>query len=124
MRFVYNSNEDLLPLLLNPKDEKIAVTEFGSYKREKFQNDLLGFNDGRPLSMHQNLLIDNSYETMKWLGSHNIKFEPIYSRQTFQKDGKYIFWGGLTLEAKGEGCLLYTSPSPRDATLSRMPSSA
>ena len=23
-----------------------------------------------------------------------------------------------------EGCLLYTSPSPRDATLSRMPSSA
>ena len=27
-------------------------------------------------------------------------------------------------EIKGEACLLYTSPSPRDATLSRMPSSA
>ena len=26
--------------------------------------------------------------------------------------------------AKSIGCLLYTSPSPRDATLSRMPSSA
>ena len=26
--------------------------------------------------------------------------------------------------AQAEGCLLYTSPSPRDATLSRMPSSA
>ena len=25
---------------------------------------------------------------------------------------------------KEKGCLLYTSPSPRDATLSRMPSSA
>ena len=25
---------------------------------------------------------------------------------------------------KGRSCLLYTSPSPRDATLSRMPSSA
>ena len=25
---------------------------------------------------------------------------------------------------KGKSCLLYTSPSPRDATLSRMPSSA
>ena len=25
---------------------------------------------------------------------------------------------------EGVGCLLYTSPSPRDATLSRMPSSA
>ena len=33
----------------------------------------------------------------------------------------------LTLEdyeKAGETCLLYTSPSPRDATLSRMPSSA
>ena len=27
-------------------------------------------------------------------------------------------------ELKAEACLLYTSPSPRDATLSRMPSSA
>ena len=26
--------------------------------------------------------------------------------------------------AKSDNCLLYTSPSPRDATLSRMPSSA
>ena len=28
------------------------------------------------------------------------------------------------LKAAVEACLLYTSPSPRDATLSRMPSSA
>lgn len=103
MRFVYNSNEDLLPLLLNPNDEKIAITEFGAYPKEKFQQDLLGFNEGRPLSMHQQILINESYDTLRWLGEHNIKFEPIYSRQTFQKDGKYIFWGGLTLEAKGEG---------------------
>ena len=30
----------------------------------------------------------------------------------------------ITVRADAEGCLLYTSPSPRDATLSRMPSSA
>ena len=29
-----------------------------------------------------------------------------------------------TVDGIIEGCLLYTSPSPRDATLSRMPSSA
>ena len=28
------------------------------------------------------------------------------------------------LQVQPESCLLYTSPSPRDATLSRMPSSA
>ena len=31
---------------------------------------------------------------------------------------------GYTTEEKSSICLLYTSPSPRDATLSRMPSSA
>ena len=31
---------------------------------------------------------------------------------------------GVLVEVNCETCLLYTSPSPRDATLSRMPSSA
>ena len=31
---------------------------------------------------------------------------------------------GKGKKGRGKGCLLYTSPSPRDATLSRMPSSA
>ena len=30
----------------------------------------------------------------------------------------------LTMRSNHQSCLLYTSPSPRDATLSRMPSSA
>ena len=32
--------------------------------------------------------------------------------------------GGTAIDAGLKPCLLYTSPSPRDATLSRMPSSA
>ena len=32
--------------------------------------------------------------------------------------------GSIGIEALSRGCLLYTSPSPRDNTLSRMPSSA
>ena len=31
---------------------------------------------------------------------------------------------GLQQQVKDQGCLLYTSPSPRDRTRSRMPSSA
>ena len=33
-------------------------------------------------------------------------------------------WEATGLDPRTRGCLLYTSPSPRDATLSRMPSSA
>ena len=38
---------------------------------------------------------------------------------------KYGYYDSVELKMDGIwGCLLYTSPSPRDATLSRMPSSA
>ena len=39
------------------------------------------------------------------------------------RDGKFIDQVG-TYNPMLPNCLLYTSPSPRDATLSRMPSSA
>ena len=50
---------------------------------------------------------------------------PHFSRLLIGNDYKYVLpfsalTGGLTLSA----CLLYTSPSPRDRTRSRMPSSA
>ena len=37
----------------------------------------------------------------------------------FPQGNQSVFW-----QAMLDNCLLYTSPSPRDATLSRMPSSA
>jgi len=103
MRFVYNNADQLLTLLSDPNDERISHTNFGVYSKENFQRDLLGFNNGHPLSLHQHLLIDHSYDTVEWLSGHGIKFEPIYSRQSFKKDGQYVFWGGLTLAAQGEG---------------------
>lgn len=103
MRFAYNGNEDLLPLLKNPNDERTPITDFGAYPKEKFLADLKHFNEGEPVTELQEFLVEESLAALQWLASHNIKFDPIYSRQTFVKDGKYIFWGGLTLEAEGEG---------------------
>ena len=103
MRFAYASREEILALLRDPSEARLADTEFGSYPKDKFATDMLHFNEGRPLNDLQRRLIDDSYATMLWLTKHNIRFDPIYSRQTFQKNGKYVFWGGLTLESKGEG---------------------
>ncbi|MEM9433054.1 MAG: FAD-dependent tricarballylate dehydrogenase TcuA [Pseudomonadota bacterium] len=107
MRFAYQSGDDLMPLLRDPDDPRLAKTDFGSYTEEKFGEDLLDFNDGRPLSVEQQALISQSYETLKWLSSHDVKFEPIYSRQSFEKDGRHVFWGGLTLAAEHEGVGLF-----------------
>ena len=107
MRFAYNSGDELMPLLKNPDDHRLPKTDFGSYTQEKFSADLLGFNDGRPLSVEQKTLVAESYETVKWLASHNVKFQPIYSRQSFEKDGRHVFWGGLTLASEDEGVGLF-----------------
>ena len=117
MRFAYDGNADLLPLLADPDDPRLPKTDFGSYTRDKFGADLLGFNDGRPLSVEQRALVDESLPTMQWLSTKGVKFEPIYSRQSFEKDGRFVFWGGLTLAAKDEGFGL--AEAERDAFTGR-----
>jgi len=107
MRFAYDGAADLMSLLRDPDDARMGQTDFGSYTTESFAADLLGFNDGRPLSDEQKTLVTTSLETMQWLASHDVKFEPIYSRQSFEKDGRHVFWGGLTLAAENEGVGLF-----------------
>lgn len=107
MRFAYDTSEALLPLLAHPEDPRIPNTDFGQYTQEKFASDLLGFNEGRPLSIEQERLVGESYEAVRWLADHKVTYEPIYARQSFEKDGKYIFWGGLTLAAENEGVGLF-----------------
>jgi len=107
MRFAYDGAEDLLPLLKDPDDPRLEITDFGGYTKAKFGDDLLMFNGGRPLSPEQERLIGQSLSAMQWLGGHGVKFEPIYSRQSFEKDGRHVFWGGLTLAAENEGVGLF-----------------
>ena len=107
MRFAYEGRDDLIPLLRAPDDPRVALSDFGGYSPQKFADDLLGFNEGRPLSPEQEKLIAQSGDTMRWLASNGVTFEPIYSRQSFEKDGRHVFWGGLTLAAQGEGVGLF-----------------
>ena len=53
--------------------------------------------------------------------SHTLVAAPEeYEQYTYMKSAGHVFAQGPSMGI----CLLYTSPSPRDATLSRMPSSA
>ena len=48
----------------------------------------------------------------------------VIGRVAFEKYGSYFPEKTAELCAGSDGCLLYTSPSPRDLSTSRMPSSA
>ena len=56
--------------------------------------------------------------------SEKIGISERQGQRNWEKYKKLGLSGLITPWNKGGGCLLYTSPSPRDATLSRMPSSA
>lgn len=103
MRFAYDGIDDLRPLLANPDDLRVATADFGSYPVTRFADDLRGFNDGDDLTREQRILVAESLPTMQWLASLGLRFDPIWGRQSFEQDGRRVFWGGLTLESAGEG---------------------
>ena len=60
------------------------------------------------------------------MGRHIAKINLEYLNTLKEENGKLILVTAITPTPAGEGktCLLYTSPSPRDSSPSRMPSSA
>jgi len=40
---------------------------------------------------------------MLWLASKGVRFVPMFGRQAFKVDGKFKFWGGVTVESWGGG---------------------
>lgn len=111
MRFAYRSGEELTALLRDPSDARLSRTDFGAYPEDKSRSDLLFFNDGRPLSAEQQKLVSKSPETLHWLASHDVRFEPIYSRQSFERPVRVLGWpsaGGATRR-----CRLFRSRARR-----------
>ena len=107
MRFCFDGIDSILGLLRDRSDKRLDYTEFGSYSEAKFGTDLENFNDGRPLSEEQKTLISQSYDAVCWLSKHGIKFDPIFERQSFEKDGRIVFWGGLAVATANEGVGLF-----------------
>jgi tricarballylate dehydrogenase len=103
MRVVYDGVDDLLDLMPDLTDAEIARTDFGSYTRDAFFDDMARLTEYRADPDLVEVLIDQSHETLKWMASKGVRFMPIYGRQAFEIDGKYRFWGGLTVETVGGG---------------------
>ncbi|MDZ7686044.1 MAG: FAD-dependent tricarballylate dehydrogenase TcuA [Gammaproteobacteria bacterium] len=103
MRFVYNGVEDLRELLPDLSDDEVASADFGSYTRDQFFDDMGTVTQYRCDPALAETLIDESFPTLNWMRQKGVKFMPMYGRQAFLIDGKFKFWGGLTLEAWGGG---------------------
>ena len=103
IRTVYSGVDDLKVIMPDLTDQEIANTEFGSYSEADFFDDLGRVTNYRCDPDLAQVLITESMVTLKWMRSTGVRFLPLYGRQSFKKDGKQIFWGGLTVEAWGGG---------------------
>ena len=103
MRVVYHGLDDITELVPDLTDEEKKTTEFGSYTQEQFFDDMARVTQFRADPDLVELLVSRSFATLRWMRTKGVRFMPIYGRQAFKVDGKFTFWGGLTLEAHGGG---------------------
>jgi len=103
IRFAYDGVEDLKEIMPDLTDQEIATTDFGRYTEDQFFDDMARVTQYRADPDLVDILVRRSFDTMKWLRAKGIRFVPMYGRQAFKIDGRFKFWGGLTVEAWGGG---------------------
>jgi tricarballylate dehydrogenase len=103
IRFAYDGVEDLKAIMPDLTPEEIANTDFGTYTTDQFFDDMFRVTRYRTDPELCEQLVTRSFETMQWMHAKGVKFAPIFGRQAFKIDGKFKFWGGLTVEAWGGG---------------------
>jgi tricarballylate dehydrogenase len=102
-RCVYDGVEDLKALMPDLTPEEIANTDFGTYTEAQFFDDMGRVTEYRTDPELCEILVTRSKDTMRWMRGKGVRFAPIYGRQAFKIDGKFKFWGGLTVESWGGG---------------------
>lgn len=109
VRVVYDDVDDLMKVIPDLTESDRANTDFGSYSREQFFADMDRLTQYRADAELVQIMVDRSLDTMVWMQSKGVRFIPAYGHQAFKVDGKFKFWGGLTIQASGGGDGLVTA---------------
>ncbi len=103
IRFAYGGIDDLVKVVPDLSAAELDVTDFGTYPREQFLDDMARVTEYRTDPDLAETLVNRSLDTVVWMQSKGVRFVPIWGRQAFRIDGRFKFWGGLTVEAWGGG---------------------
>src|SRR2546422_612142 len=103
IRCAYNGIEDIKKLIPDMSPEEEASVDVGQYTEDQFYDDLMRVTNGLADPELAQLLVSESFPTLKWLQEHGVRFVLAFGRQAFKREDKYYFWGGLLVEAVGAG---------------------
>ena len=102
LRIVYNGADDLGQLIELSREE-IERTDFGTYTADQFLDDMARVTEYRCDPDLTEILVKQSFPTALWMRKKGVRFTAAWGRQAFKIEGRFKFWGGLTLEAIGGG---------------------
>jgi tricarballylate dehydrogenase len=103
IRVVYNGVDDIKTLIPDLTQAEIDSTDFGTYTQDQFFDDMAQVTQHRADPDLVELMVTRSFDTLCWMRDKGVRFIPIYGRQAFKINGKFKFWGGLTVESVGGG---------------------
>ena len=103
MRVTYDGTDDLRLLMPDLTEAEWVGNDFGTYTADDFYDDMARVTESRCDPDLTETLVTRSLPTLEWMRKKGVRFIPTYHRQAFKVDGRYKFWGGLTVEAVGGG---------------------
>ncbi len=106
--------QDVMPDLSEAEREQIVLP---THDKQFFYDTLMKVTHHQANEDLAWTLINDSRETMGWLRENGVRFIPMYGRQSYEVEGKQVFYGGVNIEAVGGGAGLVTFLLERAAKL-------
>jgi tricarballylate dehydrogenase len=103
LRIAYNGVDDMKRLMPDLSAQEIASTDFGTYTEEQFLDDMARVTEYRCDPDLTEILVKQSLPAALWMRGKGVRFTAAWGRQAFKVEGRFKFWGGLTVEAVGGG---------------------
>jgi tricarballylate dehydrogenase len=103
IRVAYHNLDDIRKVVTDLSDEEAGAIVMPDYNEDDFYQDIMRVTIGESQPDLAKQLVDRSFETLVWMKGHGVKFELNYDNQSYEKDGKRQFWGGLPVKTENKG---------------------
>ncbi|KAJ4287764.1 hypothetical protein N0V90_012468 [Kalmusia sp. IMI 367209] len=102
-RTVHAGAKDLIPIVNNVDPKTAKIIDMEPYTPQDFRKDIDRMTSGRTDPALSKALIDESNAAVKWLAKNGIRFQLSFNRQAYKVNGRYKFWGGMSLKTDEGG---------------------
>jgi tricarballylate dehydrogenase len=94
-RTAYGTFETLRSVLPDLPDEQAARIDISPYTEQDYLADLQRLTEGRCDAELAGVLVNDSFDVIRWLHRKGLRWELLFARQSFRTGDRIRFWGGV-----------------------------